>query len=197
VQAWHQRAYRDPLTGLLGQQAYEEAIGGLGASYAVAIVGLDQLKQYGNQYGKQVREQLLRLAAPTIQAAAGQGQVYRLTGEEFTILFPRRTVTDTLVVLEAIRKAVEQSAWYLRGDRVWEGARAGTGALPLTASVGVAEAGSGKSPFGLVIKAAYRALYEAKGEGGNLVRRGSAMPNRPKPAPMETGRIVASSEFDS
>jgi diguanylate cyclase (GGDEF)-like protein len=197
VQASHQRAYRDELTGLLGKQAYEEALAGLGAKYTVAIVGLDQLKQYGNQHGKPVSEQLLRLVAPKIQAAAGQGQVYRLAGEEITILFPRKTATDTLVTLEAIRKAVDQFEGYVRGERVWEGSRSGAETLPLTASIGVAEAGTGKSSLSLVIKAAYRALYEAKGAGGNLVRRGTVAGEIAKPPRAETGRIVAYSEFDA
>ena len=200
VQASHQRAYRDALTGMLGKQAHEEATATLAGKYVVAVVGIDQLKQYGNQHGKPVREQLLRLVAPKIQAAAGRGQVYRLAGEEFTILFPRRTAMETLVTLEAIRKAVEQCRIYLRGrDRVWESRRAsrpGGEELALTASIGVAEAGAGASSLGLVTKAAYRALYEAKGEGGNLVKRGSVISEAPRPAHAEMGRIVAYSEFE-
>jgi len=203
VQASHQRMYRDDLTGLPGKLAYEEAVAGLGKKYVLAVVGIDQLKQYGNQHGKPVSEQVLRLIAPKILAAAGPGKVYRLAGEEFTILFPRKTATDTLVNLEAIRKAVEQAAIYLRGrDRVWEGgslSRTGADdeALGVTASIGLAEAGDSRSSLGLVTKAAYRALYEAKGEGGNLVKRGTTLINTPKPANPETGHIVAYSEFEN
>lgn len=197
VQASYRTAYRDSLTGLLGKQAYEEAVARLGTKYTLAIVGLDQLKAYGNQYGKAVSEQLLRLVAPKIQAAAAHGQVYRIAGEEFTILFPRRTATDTLAPLEAIRKEVEESGWHLRGsDRVWEGARLGAEALPLTASIGMVEAEGGHAMLGLVTKAAYRALYDAKGEGGNVIRRGNPIPPPPKPTRSDNGRIVAYSDMD-
>lgn len=203
VQASHQRTYRDDLTGVPGKLAYEEAVANLGKKYVLAAVGIDQLKQYGNQHGKPVSEQLLRLVASKIMAAASPGKVYRLAGEEFTVLFPRKTATDTLVVLEAIRKAVEQATIYLRGrDRVWEGggsSRTGSSdeELVVTASIGLAEAGNSRSSLGLVTKAAYRALYEAKGEGGNLVKRGTVTPDVRKPAPAETGRIVAYSEFEN
>ena len=203
VQASHQRVYRDDLTGVPGKLAYEEAVAVLGKKYVLAVVGIDQLKQYGNQHGKVVSEQLLCKVAPKIMAAAGPGKVYRLAGEEFTILFQRKSATETLVTLEAIRKAVEQAALYLRGrDRVWEGgglSRTGSSdeALAVTVSIGLAEAGDSGSSLGLVTKAAYRALYEAKGEGGNLVKRGAIVPDAPKQLRAQTGRIVAYSEFES
>jgi diguanylate cyclase (GGDEF)-like protein len=203
VQASHQRTYRDDLTGVPGKLAYEEAITGIGKKYALAVVGIDQLKQYGNQHGKSVSEQVLRLVAPKIMAAAGSGKVYRLAGEEFTILFPRKTATETLVTLEAIRKAVEEATIYLRGrDRVWEGdasSRTGSGdeGLAVTVSIGLTEAGDTGSSLGLVTKAAYRALYEAKGEGGNLLKRGTVTPDVRKPASAERGRIVAYNEFEN
>ncbi len=196
-QASHQRIYRDDLTGVPGRLAYQEALANLGTKYVLAVVGIDQLKQYANQHGKAVSEQLLRLLAPKVVGAAGSGKVYRLAGEEFTILFPRKTATETLASLEAIRKAVEQTTICLHGrDRVWEGTGTGDNALRATASVGLAEAGDNRSSLGLVTKAAYRALYEAKGDGGNLVRRGTIVTEAPKASQAERGRIVAYSEFE-
>lgn len=202
VQASHRRAYRDELTGLLGKAAYDQAVAQLKGRYVLAVVGLDQLKQYGNQHGRPVSEQILRLLAPKIETAAGPGQVYRVSGEDLTLLFPRRTATDTLVVMDAVRKAVEQCRLELRGGtRVWETAsgarpRAGADALLVTASIGMAEGEEGQRSLSLVTKAAYRALYEAKSAGGNLVRRGSVAAEPAKTAPRETGRIVAYSEFE-
>jgi diguanylate cyclase (GGDEF)-like protein len=201
VQASHQRSYRDDLTGAPGKLAYEEAVASLGKKYVLAVVGIDQLIQYGNQHGKPVSEQLLRLVAPKIMAASGSGKVFRLAGEEFTILFPKKTATETVATLEAIRKTVEQATIYLRGrGRVWEGARSsrtrsGDEALAVTVSIGLAETGDSALSLGLATKAAYRALYEAKGEGGNQVKRGTATPEVRKPSHAATGRIVAYSEF--
>jgi GGDEF domain-containing protein len=203
LQASHQETYRDELTGVPGKLAYDQAVSGLGSRYVLAVVGIDQLKQYGNQHGKPVSEQMLRLIAPKIMAAAGVGKVHRLAGEEFTVLFPKKSATETLVDLGAIRKAVEETQLYLRGrDRVWEGGgtarqKSGDVALSATVSIGVAESGGARSSLALVTKAAYRALYEAKGEGGNRVKRGTVSPDVPKASPDATGRIVTYSEFES
>jgi diguanylate cyclase (GGDEF)-like protein len=198
MQASHQRIYRDDLTGVLGRGAYEEAVANLGTKYALGVVGIDQLKQYAAQHGKSVGEQVLRLLAPKIVAAAGSGRVYRLVGEEFTVLFPKKTATEALARLEAIRKAVEQASLYLRGrDQVWEGRAAGDGALIVTVSIGLAEAGDNRSPIGPVTKAAYRALYAAKGEGGNLVKRETFEMDVLKSPAREVGRIVAYNEFEN
>jgi len=197
LQASHQRTYRDDLTGAPGRLAYEEAVASLGTKYVLAVVGIDQLKQYANQHGKLVSEQLLRLLAPKVMAAAGSGKVFRLAGEEFTVLFPKRTATDTLANLEGIRKAIEESTMYLHGrDRVWEGDGADDDALIVTASIGLAQAEGSRSSLGLVTKAAYRALYEAKGEGGNLVKRGVVAEETQQSAHTEGGRIVTYGEFD-
>ncbi|HEX5646803.1 MAG TPA: GGDEF domain-containing protein [Nitrospira sp.] len=201
--ASHQETYRDELTGIPGKLAYDQTVAGLGSKYVLAVVGIDQLKQYGNRHGKSVSEQMLRLIAPKIMASAGGGKVHRLAGEEFTVLFPRKSTTATLVDLEAMRKAVEEAEFYLRGrHRVWErGATARTKArdvaLSATVSIGVAESGDARPALALVTKAAYRALYEAKGEGGNRVKRGIVSADVPKASPDPTGRIVTYSEFES
>lgn len=144
MQASHQQIYRDDLTGVPGKLAYDEAVAGLGKKYVLAVVGIDQLKQYGNQHGKSVSEQVLRLVAPKILAVAGAGKVYRLAGEELTVLFPRKAATETLVDLGAIRKAVEETALYLRGRDVvrdGRGAKSTDQALTVTVSIGLVEAG--------------------------------------------------------
>lgn len=203
LQAWHQRSYRDELTGIPGKQAYEEAVANLGKKFVLAVVGIDQLKQFQNQHGKSVSDQVLRLVAPKVMAVCGSGKMFRLAGEELTVVFSRKTAGETLAALEAIRKVVEQMTLYLgRGDRVLEGRRSlrprsGQEELVITASIGLAETADTGTPLDMVTKAAYRALYEAKAAGGNQVRRGSVLLENQKPAYAETGRIVAYSEYDN
>lgn len=202
VHSAHQQSYRDQLTGALGQLAFKETVARLGNKFVVAVIGLDQLKQYQSSYGKLVSDQVLRLVTPRILAAAGAGKVYRLAGDEFTVVFQHRTATDTLAVLEQIRKAVEELTLTLRNQtRVWEGGRsrrphAKAIDLPISVSIGVADAAGTTPSLPLVTKAAYRALYEAKGEGGNIIKRGTVQADPAKPAQPHTGRIVAYSEFE-
>jgi diguanylate cyclase (GGDEF)-like protein len=202
LQSFYQRTYRDELTGIPGRLAYDEAIGQLGKRFSVAVIGIDQLTQYANIHGKSVSEQILKRVAPGVQAACSDGQIFRTTGEEFTVLFPGKSATETMGTLDTVRKSVEAVGLFLRGrDRVWEKQRgtkeAGSRdrALPITLSIGVAEKLNDSATLTLVIKSAYRGLYEAKGAGGNVVKRGleAAVPARRSQS--GTGKIVASGEY--
>jgi len=201
LQSFYQRTYRDELTGIPGRLAYDEAIGQLGKRFTVAVIGIDQLTQYANIHGKSVSVQILKLAAPRIQAACSDGQIFRTTGEEFTVLFPGKSATETMGTLDIVRKSVEGIGLFLRGrDRVWEQRgtqKAGSRdrELRITLSIGVAEKQSDSATLTLVIKSAYRALYEAKGIGGNLVKRGLEAVIPVRRSQSETGRIVASGEY--
>ena len=167
----------------------------------VAVISIDQLTQYANVHGKSVSEQILKRAAPRIQAACSDGQIFRTTGEELTVLFPGKSTTETLSTLETVRKTIEAICLFLRErDRVWE--QRGTKkvgsrdrALPITLSIGVAEKLSDSATLTLVIKSAYRALYEAKGIGGNVVKRGVVAIDPERRSHTGSGRIIASGEY--
>ena len=106
------------------------------------------------------------------------------------------------MTLETVRKTIEAISLFLRGrDRVWENQRGTTKAgsrdraLPITLSIGVAEKLNDSATLSLVIKSAYRALYEAKGIGGNVVKRGLVAVEPPRRSHAGSGRIVASGEY--
>jgi len=201
VQLTHQRTYQDDLTGVAGRLAYEEAVARLGKRYTVAVLGIDQLKSYTGVYGRPVAEQILRLIARKVQYTCQGGKVHRVSGEELTILFPYRVATDTIVALESVRKAVESTTLTLRGkDRVLEMARESVSGgrprlLPVTVSIGVAESPSDDSGFSSALKCAFRALYEAKGAGGNVVKRGLVSLSADRRSYHEAGRIVATGGY--
>ncbi len=202
LQSFHQRTYRDELTGIPGRVAYDEAIGQLGKQFSVAVISIDQLTQYANTHGKPVSEQILKLVAPRLEAACTDGQIFRTTGEGFTVLFPRKSATETLSTLETVRKTVDALSFFLRGrDWVWETQRGAkkTGSrdreLPITLSIGVGEKVSDSATLSQVITSAYHALYEAKGSGGNVVKRGPAASAHAQRPRKESGRIVPSGEY--
>jgi diguanylate cyclase (GGDEF)-like protein len=187
VQASYQQTYRDALTGIPGRMAYEEATAQLGRKFAMAVLAIDQLKAYAGIYGKPVVEQVLKLAAPKVQATCQAGRVFRVSGEELTFVFPRQSAVEALIELESIRKSIESTALYVRdGQRVWDntGGAASPGRkdqeLSVTASIGVADSVAEEAPLGMVVKAAYRALYEAKAGGGNTVKRGTVTMGSPR-----------------
>lgn len=99
-------------------------------------------------------------------------------------------------------KTIEAIVLFLRGrDRVWEKQRgtqkAGSRdqALPITLSIGVAKKLGNGATLSLVIKSAYRARYEAKERGGNVVKRGEVAIDPARRSHAGSGRIVASGEY--
>ena len=202
VQASYQQTYRDELTGIPGRVAYEEATAQLGKHFTIAVLAIDQLKGYAGAYGKSVVEQILKLVAPKIRATCQTGRVFRVSGEELTVLFHYESALEALVELESIRKKIESISLCLRdGHRVWENSRGTTSlgrkdqALPITASIGVADTASEGTTQSLVIKAAYRALYEAKAGGGNVVKRGAITAQSFRRSYRQSAGIVTTSEY--
>jgi len=202
IQSSYQRTYRDELTGILGRLAYEETRAQLGKRYAIAVLSFDQLKSYANIHGKSATEQILKLIAPNVAAACQGGRVFRVSGEELTLVFPGYTAMEALVPLDNVRKAVERTCLLLRGrDRVWENTD-GSGRvgkkdqeLPLTASLGVADKSTEETDVSSVVKAAYRALYDAKSAGGNAVKRGLVSAGTTRRSYGDAGRIIANSDY--
>jgi diguanylate cyclase (GGDEF)-like protein len=202
IQASYQRTYRDGLTGIAGRLAYEEATAQLGKRFAIAVLSIDQLKGYAGTHGKPVAEQILKLVAPKVQAACQGGRVFRVSGEELTLLFHNQSAVETLAVLDHVRRAVESASLFVRGrDRVWDNRRGAKSPgqkdrdLPITASIGVADKSAEETSLALVIKCAYRALYEAKTGGGNTVKRAAVTAETLRRPFAHSGRIIASSEY--
>jgi diguanylate cyclase (GGDEF)-like protein len=204
LEASYKAAYVDEATGMPGRQAFDTALKGLGRRYSVAVIEIDQIKSYNNAHGQIVGGQILRLVAATISGLSVGGRVYHHAGDNFAALFPGKPSGDTLADLERIRKAVETLDLVLRGrDQVRKrrdrrnGANSALEELPVTISIGVAERNDAAIQPDAVIKTAYRALYQAKLEGGNLVKRGAisqqALPKPLRNARCAVGRAVEAS----
>lgn len=158
----------DPLTGLQAKRTFDHALErslGLAArrseSLAVLMMDLDGLKgindAHGHLFGAYVIQETGRLIARIL---AGRGEACRFGGDEFTAFLPRTDGTAAVATAESIRHELERAA--LSKDSI---------PLQPTISIGVAcfpEDGSGLLPL---IAAADEALYRAKGEGKNRVRR--------------------------
>jgi len=113
----------------------------------------------------------------------------------------RASPDPSRATLDAVRKIVETTTFVLRGrDRVREEIRERSHQgskdhpLPVTVSAGVAEKMNDATTISMVLKAAYRALYEAKSTGGTVVRRAIATAEPVRRPSGTFGRIVASGE---
>jgi len=171
---WRQ-AYLDELTGLPGRRAFEESLRRLGKHYAIAMVDVDNFKDFNDRYGHQVGDQILRFIAARLKSVSF-GQAFRYGGEEFSLIMPGRRVQGMIPLLEGARRSIEASTFIIRGEnrplhKPPRNARppGGREQLGVTVSIGVATRSHFLSTPEMVVKAADEALYRAKQTGRNRV----------------------------
>lgn len=173
----HEMAYRDELTGLLGRRTLNERLQGLGRRYAIAMLDIDHFKKFNDTYGHDVGDEVLRLVATRISAVGGGGTAYRYGGEEFCVVFPRKSTEECVEALERVKDNIGDYKMSLRDhshrpDKSSEGARqrAGIGnpkTVNVTISLGLAERDETDASPEEVIKQADIKLYKAKKAGRN------------------------------
>jgi GGDEF domain-containing protein len=196
-------AYHDELTSLPARRAYNEALLRLEAPYAIAIVDIDHFKSFNDTYGHDTGDQVLSMVASRLARVSGGGQAFRVGGEEFSILFPGKSMQDVVPHLDSLRAVIEDSTFRVRsiperrsaprgaGRRIEDkkgpnrrakprtlSAESALGGLSVTVSIGVAESGPKTREVEQVIQAADKALYRAKKGGRNRVETASEARSR-------------------
>lgn len=175
LESAHRMAYRDELTGLPGRRALNEKLLMLGGIYSVAMVDIDFFKKFNDRYGHDVGDQVLRMVAGKLKHVSGGGRAFRYGGEEFTIIFPGKTMADVLPHLEKVRQTVADAGFVIRGSgrpqkrprltRLWGTKKK----VSVTVSIGVAERESRRQQSQALLNKADKALYRAKSAGRNRV----------------------------
>ncbi len=175
IELSYRLAYHDGLTGLPGRRALKEALERVGGAYAVAMADVDHFKRFNDTYGHEVGDEALRAVATRLKEALPEAEVFRYGGEEFAILFGRRSAEQCLPMLEAAREAVAAEEFTVRGrlrprkKPAKPKSRRGQTRETITVSLGVAQADQRHGSAEEVIAAADRALYRAKENGRNRV----------------------------
>ncbi len=195
LQESHRMAFHDELTSLPGRRRLEEQLLGMGPAFTNAMVDVDHFKKFNDTHGHDVGDQVLRRVGARLADVTGGGRAYRYGGEEFSILFPDKTVEQTLPHLENVRTAIENYVLIARtkdrrqAERDREDRRMKSGEdsdstsraagrnmteaepLSVTISIGVAERNRRLHTPAAVLRAADEALYRAKHAGRNRVNR--------------------------
>jgi diguanylate cyclase (GGDEF)-like protein len=153
-------ALTDPLTGLGNHRSFHERLQRElvdaeleGASVALCLVDLDDLKSVNDRFGHPVGDLVLGQVASRLRAG---GEAFRLGGDEFAVLLPRQDERQATAVARSI---VERVA-----------ALDVEGVGPVTVSAGVATYPTHGSSRDELIRLADSALYWAKKDGKNRVR---------------------------
>lgn len=131
-----------------------------GEKYSVAIMDIDNFKDFNDQYGHQAGDQVLRELSEVLQSEIRENDIVaRYGGEEFVIYFK---VVDQSILSRVISRLMNK----IRDLEVdFEGEK-----LKITVSIGVAVNGEGKYSAERLIKQADTALYIAKGAGRDMVK---------------------------
>ena len=162
------------LAGVIGRAADQDFVAGGPTSRVVGRIELEH--GGGHERGSAVDGKELRISVgPYIDVGAG-GKAYRYGGEEFTMLFPGRSIEDVYDALEALREDVGQSEFTLRAKyrpRVKPEHKPERKKPPkhtsITISIGVAQPDDEAWSAQEVLKAADKALYRAKEKGRDQV----------------------------
>lgn len=176
----HAMAYRDELTGLLGRRALNERLNGLGPRYSLAMLDVDHFKKFNDTHGHDVGDEVLKLVASRLDRVGGGGTAFRYGGEEFCVVFPRKSVEQCIDALETTREAIAVYEMTLRDRkkrpvkpsdgqrrRGRMATRVDPGSVSVTISGGIAERNEEAWTAEEVIKAADKQLYKAKKAGRN------------------------------
>jgi diguanylate cyclase len=163
-----QRANTDTLTGLPNRRALDEFLRGSqiaamesGDPLSVLMIDIDRFKQFNDNFGHGVGDQVLRLMAGALRERVRDGDMpARYGGEELMAVLPGASLAICEEVAERIRRAVSEC-------RI---TRRSTGELlsAITVSIGVAQFRPGES-MSQLIERCDGALYLAKRTGRNRV----------------------------
>jgi diguanylate cyclase (GGDEF)-like protein len=166
-------AYLDELTRIPSRRALKEAQMKLGSKYVITMIDIDNFKNFNDTYGHDIGDEVLKLVAANLADISGGGKAFRFGGEEFTLLFPGKTITEVMPHLESIREKVSKASYTPSPKKAsTPNTRSRTPKkLSVTISLGVAERNlSHKTPTE-VLEAADKALYRAKNKGRNCVSK--------------------------
>lgn len=130
------------------------------AALACIMIDLDHFKRINDTWGHHAGDAVLVAASEIMMENARRyDEVGRYGGEEFAILLPSVTIDIAASIAERLRKKINDAVVEIDGNRI-----------SITASLGVAcYPCDGVTDLNDLLKAADRALYEAKEEGRNRV----------------------------
>jgi diguanylate cyclase (GGDEF)-like protein len=167
-------ASTDSLTGLANRRSFDEHLqrewaraGRTQEPLALIILDLDFFKQYNDQYGHIAGDECLKLVAKALQEGRRVTDLAaRIGGEEFSLLLTDTQIEGAMSVAETVRDRIEMLQL--------PHAKSPMGVVTASFGAAAATAGGTQTTEDLM-RAADRALYEAKRQGRNRVVQGPTL----------------------
>lgn len=175
-------AFRDELTDIPSRRALVQYVQTLGRKYSVVMCDIDHFKKFNDTYGHDVGDEVLKLVASKLNNISGGGKTFRFGGEEFVIIFPRKTAAQVMLFVEEVRRTIADYDITLRASprtpkskrllakRAYTKKKTIEKVVKVTSSFGIAQRTKEHSSFDNIMKQADIALYAAKKDGRNCVK---------------------------
>ncbi|MEP1446721.1 MAG: GGDEF domain-containing protein [Paraglaciecola sp.] len=170
-------AFKDELTGIPSRRALMQFVQTLGRKYTVVMSDIDHFKKFNDTYGHDVGDEVLKLVASKLNKVSGGGKTFRFGGEEFIIVFPRKTANEVAPFVEMVRQTIADYDIALRTkprppkpNKTAPKKPNKAKIVKVTSSFGVAQRTKQHATFADIMKQADIALYAAKKGGRNCVR---------------------------
>jgi diguanylate cyclase (GGDEF)-like protein len=153
---WEYKATSDPLTGVLNRTGLRKKFDHLSANdlttFSLIFIDIDHFKHINDIYGHNVGDDILvQFTFEINNACRAEDILARWGGEEFLLLCPETTLSQTMQIAEKVRMTIEETHW---PDNI-----------KLTCSLGVTEMHD--EDLNTFIERADKALYSAKNSGRN------------------------------
>lgn len=169
IERQRQDSLKDTLTGLPNRQCYEEQgtkeiarVRRHGHDLSLVVADIDHFKSINDQYGHLAGDRVLKLVAQAmVNRLRTSDLIARYGGEEFVILMPDTKIDDAVYATDQLRAAIEKTKFHYQNQRV-----------KITVSFGVTQV-TGEDTLEKAFWRADKALYEAKADGRNCVKRSS------------------------
>ena len=169
---FEETANRDALTGALKRRSFEGYLSALltppiwrRRQLSLVLMDVDDLKKINNLCGHSAGDALLKEIARRVQTQLRKrDQISRMGGDEFGILLPNTSPQEALAIAEKLRSSCDFS---IRASEFQSSTRH---QFQLSASFGVTSQHDHSDVYG-ILNDADKALYCAKKEGRNRVRR--------------------------
>jgi len=159
-------AESDALTGAMNRRGLRQAVREPSGSMGVILFDLDHFKAVNDSVGHDEGDRVLRETADRISESLRQTDIFaRWGGEEFLIVVNSPDEEQLAQMADRLRKRIAQQV----------PVRTEIGDIPITASFGVSMVGANETNIDGAAKRADQALYLAKRQGRNRVKRASEL----------------------
>ena len=161
-------ARTDSLTGIANRAAFLESAGRSlercrydGTPVSVMMFDLDQFKAINDRHGHAVGDAVIRMFCDVAAAALRPSDIFgRIGGEEFAVVLSGSSIEAASVRADRIRSSFAESCRMIRDRQV-----------DATVSAGVSGSMNAQESLDALLEFADAALYGAKTEGRNRVKR--------------------------